>query len=409
MAASPKPADRWVPQYFLSSVGAGGLAVSFFLWLYMWIPHPGQQVPVFEDIARAWVGGHLLTQAMIVVAMICIAVFAAVNIRLLFWNLSRLAEFRRQPGHEAFRGSNAGSQLLALPLAIAMTINVGFILGLVFVPGLWGVVEYLFPAAIAAFLAVGALALLQMGTFYGRVFGKTGLDWANANSFAQVMPAFALGMVGVGLSASAALSSNPVTAGAAIVLASVFLVLSVLVTIGAVAVGIVAMAQHGVNPEAAPTLTIIVPLMTVLGILMLRVEHGLGVHFGAHAEAGDTMAMLARFLGVQLAFLLFGVAVLRAQGYFGRFVTGTEASAASYGLVCPGVALSVMMQFFINKGLVGAGLIARFGLAYWTLSAVAVIAQLLTLVLVIALNRKHFHALLAPLRDGAASAEARAA
>jgi len=46
-----RPTDKWVPQYFLASVGAGGLAVSFFLWLYMWVPHSGQQVPVFEDLA----------------------------------------------------------------------------------------------------------------------------------------------------------------------------------------------------------------------------------------------------------------------------------------------------------------------------------------------------------------------
>jgi hypothetical protein len=147
------------------------------------------------------------------------------------------------------------------------------------------------------------------------------------------MPAYALGMVGVALSASAAMSANPVTAGTAIVLAAVFLVLSVLIATGAVILGLVSMAQHGAPVEAVPSLTMIVPLMTVLGILTLRVTHG---------------------------------------------------------LVCPGVAFSVMMQFFINQGLVGAGLIAKFGFASWLLSSVPIAALIATVVLLAILNRKHF-------------------
>lgn len=49
-----------------------------------------------------------------------------------------------------------------------------------------------------------------------------------------------------------------------------------------------------------------------------------------------------------------------------------------------------MMQFFINKGLVGAGLITKFSLAYWLLSSVAIAALVATVVLVVILNRKHF-------------------
>lgn len=385
-----RPSDTWAPQYFLASVGAGGLAVSFFLWLYMWVPHPGQQVPVFEDIARAWGKGDPLQMAMIAVAMLAIAIAAFVNLKLLVWNLGRFAAFRRSPAYDRLRQTNGEAQLTTLPLAIAMAINVGFVLGLVFVPGLWSVVEYLFPLAIAAFLVTGLLALAQLGAFYGRIFGKGGFDWAGNNSFAQVMPAFALGMVGVGLSASAAMSATPATAGAAIVLAVVFLVISALIAVLAVVLGLVSMAQHGTSAEGAPSLTIIVPLMTVLGILTLRVTHGMGAHFDAHATPGDYLWMLSAFLGVQIAFLLFGASVLRAQGYMGRFVTGPEVSAGSYGLVCPGVALAVMLQFFINKGLVGAGLIDKFGTTYWALSAVSVSAQMVAVWIVLVLYRKHF-------------------
>ena len=165
----------------------------------------------------------------------------------------------------------------------------------------------------------------------------------------------------MGLSASAALSASATTAGVASVLATIFLTMSVVIAVVAAHLGLAPMARHRLNAEAAPTITIIVPLMTVLGILILRVNHGMGEHFEAHPAEGDCLCLLSLFLGVQVAFLLFGAAVLRAQGYVGRYVTGPEASAASYALVCPGVGLAVMMQCVFNKGLVGAGLIVSSG------------------------------------------------
>ena len=59
----------------------------------------------------------------------------------------------------------------------------------------------------------------------------------------------------------------------------------------------------------------------------------------------------------------------------------------------PGVAFSVLMQFFVNKGLVAAGVIVRFGVAYRSLSAIAVIAQVMMITLVFRLIRQHFAAL----------------
>ncbi len=39
--------------------------------------------------------------------------------------------------------SNAQISIMALPLTYTMSINVGFVLGAVFVPNLWSVVQYL--------------------------------------------------------------------------------------------------------------------------------------------------------------------------------------------------------------------------------------------------------------------------
>lgn len=394
MAQTPRirPADSWGPLYFLSSVGAGGVVVTFFMWLYMWVPHKGQAVPVFEDIATAFANGAPLQQTMILLATLGIAVFAVLNLKSLFWNIGQLNRFKQSDAFSKLMGSNAQSQLTALPLALAMTINVAFILGLVFVPGLWGIVEFLFPLAMLAFGATAWVAFGQIGTFVGQVIGQGKFNFAANNSFGQVLPAFALAMVGVGLSAPAALSTSPVIAGVALIASTLLLVMATLWALVAVTAAVASMLQHGANAESAPTLLILIPLMTVLGILVLRQNHGLHVHFGMDDAPGATLRMLTTFLSIQVAFGLFGMAVLRAQGYAGRYLYGRENSVGSYALVCPGVAINVMLQFWINKGLVGAGLIAKFGLTYWALSAVAVGFQITMIVMMLALNHRHFRA-----------------
>jgi hypothetical protein len=152
------------------------------------------------------------------------------------------------------------------------------------------------------------------------------------------------------------------------------------------------MLENGVNVEAAPTLMVVIPLITVVGIALMRQNHGLHVHFDVHGGAGETLRMLTQLMSVQVAFALFGLAVLARVGYVARFVTGSETSAGSYALVCPGVALSVMTHFWLNKGLVATGLVAKFSVAYWSISAIAVALQLGMIVLVWMLANRHFRA-----------------
>ncbi|ATX66880.1 TsoY family (seleno)protein [Roseinatronobacter bogoriensis] len=387
---STRPSDTYSPLYFLASLGAGGLAVTFFMWLMHWIPHPGKTVPVFEDITAAFAAGPVLTQGMIVVAMIGIAVFSFLNLKLLVWNLRRYAAWSKTEAFAKFSKTNAQSQVMAMPLALAMSVNVLFIIGMVFVPGLWSVVEYLFPLALVAFVAIGVFAFKLYGGFIGRVLTEGGFNCAANNNFGQVLPAFAFAMVGVGLAAPAALSTVPALSGLGLVLSTFFLMTSGLIAVVAMILGLRSMMENGANPETAPTLSIIVPLLAVLGILSLRQNHGLGEHFGSPEMAGETLVMLARFLSVQVLFLLFAGLILIRQGYAKRFLFGTENSPGSYALVCPGVGFAVLIHFFVNKGLVDAGLIAKFGPTFWVLTAVALASQLAMIWLVLHLNRRHF-------------------
>ncbi len=385
-----RPAETWSPMYFLASVGAGGLSVTFFMYLMFWVPHPGQPVPVFEDISAALANGPIGLQAAIVTALIGIAIFGAANLSLLIWNLRRMGGFLRSDKGQALLQSNAETQMMALPLALAMAINGGFILGLVFVPGLWSVVEYLFPLAMIAFLAVAVLAFRRYGRFLARVMGQGGFDCAKNNSFAQMLPAFAFAMIGVGLAAPSAMSTTPAIAGISLILSSFFLITATVIATASLIFGLRSILENGVAGEQTPTLMMVIPLTTVLGILLLRQSHGLHVHFDSHGGAGDMLMMLTRLLSVEVLFTLFGLLILSATGYARRFLTGTAISPGNYALICPGVALSVLMHFWINKGLVASGMITKFGTAYWTLSGVAVAVQLSMIALMVFLHLRHF-------------------
>lgn len=387
-----RPSDQYSPLYFLASLGAGGLAVTFFMWLMHWIPHPGQNVPVFEDIVAAFTSGNILTQGMILVAMAGIAVFGFLNLRMLAWNLGRLSAWRGTEAYDRFIATNAQSQLMALPLALAMSVNALFVLGMVFAPGLWSVVEYLFPLALVTFLAIGVLAFRIYGAFLGRVLTDGGFNCKANNNFGQILPAFAFAMIGVGIAAAAALSMTPATAAIALVLSVFFFVTAAVIAAVAMVLGLRALLENGANAETAPTLLILMPLFTILAILMLRQGHGLEHHLDASINAWDDFMMLTQLLAAQVVFGLFGLMVLRRQNYAGRFLFGSENSAASYALVCPGVGFAVLLHFWINRGLVGADLIEKFSAGYWTLTAIALVSQVAMIWLALHLNRRHFGA-----------------
>lgn len=385
-----RAADTYVPTYFLASVGAGGLAVTFFMYLMFWVPHTGRPVPIFEDIMAAWATGGTPMKTAIAIAMIGIAVFVFLNLKMLIWNLSSYNAFKKTERYTALKNSNAESTLLAMPLALAMSVNGLFVAGLVFVPGLWTVVEYLFPLALIAFAAIGWIALSIIGDFLGRVLSKGGVfDVTAHNSFAQMLPAFALAMTGVGMAAPAAMSSVPWVVGIALVMSTFFAVAALIYSMLALVTAFNSMLHYGTHEEAGPTLMIVIPLVTILSILFMRQDHGLHT-FEGHSDAANMMMFLARMVSVQAVFLGLGLVVLSRQGYFKDFVFGSKTSPGSYALVCPGVAISVLLQFFVNKGLVSAGVIEKFGTSYWIITVIAVGFQIAMVALVFRLNGQHF-------------------
>ena len=79
------------------------------------------------------------------------------------------------------------------------------------------------PFAILGFAAVGVYATRIFLDFFTRVLVHGDFDFTKNNSFGQMIPIFAFSMIGVGFTAPAAMSHNPVTAAIGIMLGLLFI------------------------------------------------------------------------------------------------------------------------------------------------------------------------------------------
>ena len=392
--------ESYNPAYFLAALGNGGLTVSFFVYLTFMVPHQGTPIVTFDHLAAAFVGGGLPMQAAILLAVAGIAYFAFQHIRTLIWNIGEYRGFRQTPAYDALRASPGEAMLLAMPLTYAMSVNVMFVLGAVFVPGLWGIVEWMFPFALIAFAGIGIYALSLFRRFFTRVAVEGGIGAAENAHFGLLVPSFAFSMVGVGFAASAAMSHIQATAAIGMIGAIFFITAALFLAAAFLVLGLRGIMAHGLSRAAAGSIWILIPILTVSGIALIRIHHGLAHHFASPPSPATYLILISVFLSAQLLIGMVGHAILGRMNYFADFIHGEEKSPAAYALICPGVALVVFGMFFISAGLVATGLIAKFSIAYFLLLVPIALLHVITIRTLWRLNAK---LLAEPSTDGLAS------
>ncbi len=383
-----KLGDTYSPLYFLSALGAGGAVVTFFMYLMFMTPHKSTPIPTWESLQAVLQGDNIMMQLLVSIALLGIIVFSVLHVRMLVWNVNEFRHFRQSATFQKLRQSNGEVQLMAIPLTFAMSINVGFILGALFVPGLWNVVEYLFPLAIMAFGITGWFAARIFIGFMSRVLVTGHFDCSRNNNLSQMLAIFAFGMVGVGFSAAAAMSKVPLTSGIGLVLSLLFISTAGLLAVTKLILGFRSMLEHGIDRESSVSLWIIIPIITVSGIALYRLSMAMHHNFGLHVEPIESLVLLTVLISVQILFAVLGYAVMKKLGYFDAYVYGKEKSAGSFALICPGVAGYVLGFFFIHIGLVGTGLLEKNSLAYFFLLVPLVVLQIQTLWGLFHLNKK---------------------
>ena len=344
--------EKYSPMYHLGALGSGGLAISFFLYLNFLLPHESGIIS-FDQLWPVLSGDPSMKALWISLCLIVVFALSAMHIALMIWNTREFGLFKKTEAYRKLRNSSAEISLMVVPLTMAMTVNVLFVNGSLLVPGLWEFIEYLFPMAMIAFVAIGIYALRILGDYFVRMLLHKGYSFEQNNSLAPMVSIFALSMIAVGLAAPAAMSHVREVVAIAIALSSFFATSAALLMIVMLVIGFHTMLTHGIRPEAAPSLWLMIPITTLLGITFMRTAHGMGEAFGGHTSSGEIFIVLMAIFSVQLIFGMIGFTVMKRLNYFKDFIYGEKIHATTYALVCPGVALPVFGLFVVKFGLMG--------------------------------------------------------
>lgn len=372
--------EKYTPMYFLSALGAGGLSVSFFMYLMFLVPHKGTPMATFDYIYPVLLEGNWLSFVS-GFALVFIIIFALFHFKLLVWNIRQYKAFKETQSYVDMKNSNAEVTLMALPLTFTMTINVCFVLGAVFVPKLWSVVEYMFPFAIVGFAINGYFALKIFFEYFSRLLIKGDFDFTKNNNLSQMISIFAFSMIAVGFAAPGAMSHHIEVNAIGIFGAIFFSAIAVMLLLMKLLFGFKNMFEHGIANEASPSLWILIPILTLLGITFVRVSFGLDHHFDAPLSKSSLFTLTSLVLSLQVIFGVIGYMVMKRIGYFEEFIHSVDKkSPVSFALICPGVAFMVFGMFFINFGLVFNGIVPKLSIAYFILMLPFIYVQYKTIV-----------------------------
>ncbi|MDX9961222.1 MAG: hypothetical protein RBS32_07110 [Aliarcobacter sp.] len=379
--------EKFSPMCFLSALGAGGLGVSFFMYLMFLVPHPNSPMATYDFIMPALLKGDWLS-FVTSFSLVFIIAFTFLHFKLLFWNTKQFLLYKKSKAYKELLSSNSQITLMILPLTYAMTINVCFILGAVFVPGLWGVVEYLFPFALLGFVVVGFFALKIFFEYFSRLLIKGDFDFSKNNNLSQMISIFSLSMIAVGFAAPGAMSHNLVVNSIGIFGALFFASLSLLLIFIKFTIGFKSMFEQGLNLEAAPSIWIVIPILTLLGITFIRISFGLEHNYDTPLNKSSLFVFTSIIVSLQIIFGILGYMLMKKMGYFEKYIESTNKSSISFALICPGVAFFVFGMFFVNFGLAYNGIISKYSIAYFVLMLPFIYIQIKTIIYFFKLYKK---------------------
>ena len=380
--------EKFNPMCFLASLGAGGLSVSFFMYLMFLVPHEGTPMATFNHIFPKLMEGTWLS-FVIAFSLVFIIAFAFLHFKLLIWNTKQFNMYKKTEAYNTLVNSNAEITLMTIPLTFAMTINVCFVLGAVFVPNLWSIVEYMFPFALIGFLATGYFALKITFEYFSRLLTTGDFDFTKNNNLSQMISIFALSMISVGFAAPGAMSHNLTINAIGIFGALFFGSFAILLLIIKITIGFKNMFEQGISTEASPSLWIIIPILTLLGIMMIRVTFGLDHNFDSQMSKSSLFTLTSVIVSIQIIFGLLGYKVMKLNGYFEKYIDDENTkSSVAFALICPGVAFMVFGMFFINFGLTYNGVIEKYSIAYFILMLPFMYVQYKTIMCFFTLKKK---------------------
>lgn len=378
------------PIFFLAALWPGWMAVSFFMYLMFIIPRNSEKfaIPVFETIKEQFFSGNNFYQIVIFVALFWILFFSFFHFKMLIWNLKKYFDFKKSNNYEWFINWKNEISLIAIPLTLAMSINVIFILWAVFIPHLWSIVEYLFPFALLWFFLVWALTLkIFMHYFTKILLKKWWVDLVNTNSLNQMLSVFSLVMVWVWFAASAAMSNIKLTIFFWLFWSISFVTIALILMFIKMILWFRAMFEHWIDKATSPSIWIIIPILTLIWITIIRDSHWLH-DFWLHTTNSFYLLVTVIIFAIQLFFGILGYGIMKQNWYFDDYINWKEKNPWSYALICPWVAIVVFWFFFVHLGLVKTWIVDKYSLIYYISLVPILYIQIKTIQVLFKLNNK---------------------
>jgi hypothetical protein len=364
---------RFEVLHILAALGAGGMTASFFFLINYSTNHVGDAFVSFDVLYQHHLGEIDFFSILIQFFMIGAVSSAVLHFVLLsrWWRLFK--QYKSTEQYQELVSSNKEVQLMAIPLTLSMSMNVCFILGAMFIPGLFSelslfglemqLIDAMLVSAGVYFSWMLFLAVRFFGVYFLRLVEGEFDFVANAN-LSQMLALFSFGMIAVGF---AALCFSKVPAIAAFGLIMSYIVLSLVVVLAFLkfALGFKSIFLHGVKPHDVVTLLLPITVIGMVSVALLRSDIGLFNAFDVSVDYVEALLRIIIGVGLSVIVALFALTVMRQKGFFKR-MTGEVAVAGDLSLICPFFAFEIQLVLAL-AALVGSGLVEHGSATYFAL------------------------------------------
>ena len=382
--------------HILAALGAGGMTASFFFIVNFSTLHPGNVFISWDILWRDYIGGTSAHQLIVQLYMLGATISAIVHFVLLKRWFKGFSAFRQTEGYEKLKNSNAEVQLMAIPLTLTMSMNVFFILGAMYIPGLFDTITLMgMTAQLIDFMMIGAgiyftlmlvLALKIFSIYWMRLVDGN-LDFVQNSNLAQLIAIFAFGMIGVSLGA---LSFSKIDGIALYGMSLSYIVITLTIMLGLIKliIGFKSIFQEGI--PAGGTVTLLLPVVITGMIVVGLIRADIGAIHALEIPRDGAYHLLVTTIGIGLSFFiaLFAISVMRRKHYF-KLLNEGKLDSSAFALICPGFAFEVQLVLWLNVGLVFTGFVTFDSTLYYILWTPMVAIQLVTIYFFAKLLKQH--------------------
>jgi len=372
--------------HILAALGAAGMTASFFFAVNFMTEHPGNVFIDFDTLMANYIGKTDTLSLFIQLYIGAAIASAGLHFVLLKRWFTGYNAFKKTDAYQKLVNSNREVQLMAIPLTLTMTMNVFFILGALFIPGLFDtisvmginmqLIDPLYVISGLYFSAIFIMALKIFSRYFLRLIDGE-LDFIQNANLSQLLAIFSFGMIGVGFGAMG-FSHIPEIAFIGTSLSYTVLGLTVMLAILKFILGFKSMFEHGIQANATVTLLIPVTVIAMLIVGAFRADIGTMHALGLDRNTTYHLILFTIGVGVSLLVGAFGLAAMRKKGFF-KELNANRTDAGALSLVCPGFALEVQLVLWLSAGLVHSGIVTHGSTMYFALWVPMLALQWLTI------------------------------